>query len=55
MGKHYEQLAAEELAAIMMMKASNCSARQTALTLRSGPSTITCELARFAAWPNRPA
>ena len=34
MGKHYEQLTAEERAAIMMMKANNCSARQIALTLR---------------------
>ena len=54
MGKHYEQLTAEERAAIMMMKANNCSARQIALTLRRAPSTITRELARFAAWPDRP-
>ena len=55
MGKHYEQLTAEERAAIMMMKADNCSARQIALTLRRAPSTISRELARFAAWPDRPA
>ena len=55
MGKHYEQLTAEERAAIMMMKANNCSARQIALTLRRAPSTISRELARFAAWPDRPA
>ena len=55
MGKNYEQLTAEERAAIMMMKASNCTARQIALTLRRAPSTITRQLARFAAWPDRPA
>ena len=55
MGKHYEQLTAEERAAIMMMTASNCSARQIALTLRRAPSTITRELKRFGAWPDRPA
>ncbi|MEZ5644836.1 MAG: helix-turn-helix domain-containing protein [Burkholderiaceae bacterium] len=54
MGKHYEQLTAKERAAIMMMKASNCSARQIALALRRAPSTITCELKRFGAWPDRP-
>ena len=47
MGKHYEQLTAEERATIMMMKASNCSARQIALALRRAPSTITRELSRF--------
>ena len=55
MGKHYEQLTAEERAAIMMIKANSCSARQIALTLRRAPSTITWELARFVAWPDRPA
>lgn len=54
MGKHYEQLTAEERAAIMMMKASNCSARKIAQALRRSPSTITRELKRFAAWPDRP-
>ena len=53
MGKHYEQLTAEERAAIMMMKASNCSARHMARVLHRVPSTITRELARFAAWPDR--
>jgi IS30 family transposase len=53
MGKHYEQLTAEERAAIMMMKASNCSARHMARTLHRSPSTITRELARFSAWPDR--
>lgn len=47
MGKHYEQLTAEERATIMMMKASNCSARQIALALRRAPSTIPRELSRF--------
>ena len=55
MGKHYEQLTAEERASIMMMKASNCSARHMARTLRRSPSTITRELARFAAWANQAA
>jgi transposase, IS30 family len=55
MGKHYEQLTAEERAAIMMMKANNCSARKIALALHRAPSTITCELKRFGAWPDRPA
>ena len=55
MGKHYEQLTAEERAAIMMMKAENCSARQIAVRLRRAPSTITRELKRFGAWPDRPA
>ena len=55
MGKHYEQLTAEERAAIMMMKAHNCSARQIALTLHRAPSTITRELTRFAAWSDQPA
>ena len=55
MGKHHEQLTAEERAAIMTMKASNCSARQTALTLHRAPSTITRELKRFGAWSDRPA
>lgn len=55
MGKHYEQLTAEERAAIMMMKANNCSARKIALTLHRAPSTITRELKRFGAWPDRPA
>jgi len=55
MGKHYEQLTAEERAAIMMMKVNNCSARQISLTLRRAPSTITRELTRFAAWSDRPA
>ena len=54
MGKHYEQLTPEERAAIMMMKARNSSVRQIALILRRAPSTITRELARFAAWPDRP-
>ena len=54
-GKYREQLTAEERAAIMTMEANNCSARQIALTLRRAPSTITRELARFAAWPDRPA
>jgi IS30 family transposase len=54
MGKHYEELAAEERAAIMMMKANNCSARQIALTLRRAPSTIIRERARFAAWADQP-
>ena len=54
MGKHYEQLTAEERAAIMMMKADNCSARKIAQALRRAPSTITRELSRFAAWPDRP-
>ncbi len=54
MGKHYEQLTPEERAAIMMMKANNCSARKIALMLRRSPSTITRELNRFAAWPDRP-
>jgi IS30 family transposase len=40
MGKHYEQLTAEERAAIMMMKANNCS-RKIALALHRAPSTIT--------------
>jgi IS30 family transposase len=39
----------------MMMKASHCSARHIARTLHRAPSTITQELARFAAWPDRPA
>jgi IS30 family transposase len=55
LGKHYEQVMEEERAAIMMIKANNCSARQIALTLRRAPSTITRELARFAAWPDCPA
>ena len=55
MGKHYEQLTAEERATIMMMKASNCSARQIALALRRAPSTITRELSRFGSWPDQPA
>jgi IS30 family transposase len=55
MGKHYEQLTAEERAAIMMMKANHCSARKIALTLHRAPSTITRELKRFGAWPDRPA
>ena len=55
MGKHYEQLTAEERAAIMMMKADNCSARQIAVRLRRAPSTITRELMRFGSWPDRPA
>jgi transposase, IS30 family len=55
MGKHCEQLTAEERAAIMMMKANNCSARQISLALRRAPSTITRELTRYAAWPDRPA
>ena len=54
MGKHYEQLTAEERAAIMMMKANNCSARKIAQALRRSPSTITRELNRFAGWPDRP-
>jgi len=37
MGKHYEQLTAEERAAIMMMKANNCWARKIALTLHRAP------------------
>jgi IS30 family transposase len=49
MEKHYEHLTAEERAAIMMMKASHI-----AHTLHRAPSTITRELARFAAWPDRP-
>jgi len=44
MGKHYEQLTAEERAAIMMMKTGNCSARHMARTLHRAPSTITREL-----------
>jgi IS30 family transposase len=55
MGKHYEQLMPEERAAIMMMKAGDCSARHMARTLHRSPSTITRELARFAAWPDQPA
>ena len=55
MGKHYEQLTAEERAAIMMMTANNCSVRQIAMRLRRAPSTITRELARFPAWPDRSA
>lgn len=54
MGKYYEQLTAEERATIMMMKASNSSARQIALALRRAPSTITRELSRFGSWPDRP-
>jgi IS30 family transposase len=49
MDKHYEQLTAGERAAIMLMKANNCSARQIALTLHRVPSTITRELKRFGA------
>ena len=55
MGKHYEQLTREERAAIMIMKASNCTARHMARVLRRVPSTVTRELARFATWPDRPA
>jgi IS30 family transposase len=55
MGKHYEQLTAERRAAIMMMRASNSSGRLIALTLRRAPSTITRELERYGAWPDRPA
>ena len=55
MGKHYEQVTSEERAAIMKMKASNCTARHMARVLRRAPSTITRELARFATWPDRPA
>ncbi len=53
MGKHYEQLTAEERAAIMMTKASNCSARNMARTLYRSPSINTRELARFSARPDR--
>jgi len=53
MGKHYEQLTPEERAAIMMMKAGNCSVRHMARTLHRAPSTISRELTRFAAWPDR--
>jgi IS30 family transposase len=55
MGKHHKQLTAEERAAIMMMKVNNCAPLQISLTLRRAPSTITRELTRFAAWPDRPA
>ena len=55
MGKHYEQLTPEERAAILMMEAGNCTARQIAQTLHLAPSTITRELALFFAWPDRPA
>ena len=48
-------MTAEERAAIMMLKAENCSARQIALTLHRAPSTITRELARFASWRDGPA
>lgn len=43
MGKHYEQLTAEERSAIMLMKVNNCSARQIALALHRAPLTITRE------------
>lgn len=39
----------------MMMKTNNCSARKIALRLHRAPSTITRELKRFGAWPDRPA
>lgn len=39
----------------MIMKVNNCSARPMACTLRCSPSTITRELARFAAWANQAA
>lgn len=55
MGKHYEQLTVEERAAIMLMKAKNRSARQIDLTLHHAPSTISREVKRFGAWPDRPA
>ena len=55
MGKPYEQLTAEERAAIRMIKVDNCSAPQIALTLRRAPSTISREVARFGAWQDRPA
>jgi hypothetical protein len=48
MGKHYEQLTAEEREAIMM-KANNCWARKIALTLHRAPSTITREPKHFGA------
>ena len=55
MGKHYEQLTAEERATIMVMKNDGCSARHIARTLHRSPSTITRELQRFTCWLDRPA
>jgi transposase, IS30 family len=49
MGKHYEQLTAEERATIMVMTSNNNSARAIARLLRRAPSTISRELTRFAA------
>ena len=55
MGKHYEQLTAEERATIMMMKASNCTVRHMASVLLPSTSTIKRELERFTARPDRAA
>ena len=49
MGKHYEQLTAEERATIMLMTSNNDSARAIARLLRRAPSTISRELTRFTA------
>jgi IS30 family transposase len=46
MGKHYEQLSAEERGTIMAMKLQDCSTRSIALALRRAPSTICRELKR---------
>ena len=47
-------MTAEARATVMMMEASNSSARQITLALRRAPSNITRELSRFGSWPNRP-
>lgn len=48
MGKHYEQLTAEERAAIMTMKAQGHSSRHIARLLHRSASTISREIARNA-------
>lgn len=50
MGKHYEQLTAEERATIMMMLSEGHSRRRIAHVLRRSPSTISREVSRCARW-----
>lgn len=54
MDTHYEQLTSEERASIIIM-ANNCSACKIVLSLCRKTSTITRELALFAAWQDWPA
>jgi hypothetical protein len=45
-GRHYEQLSAEERATVMLMRGEGCSLRAMARKLHRAPSTISRELVR---------